>query len=1227
MDPVTQEIAFQTFSILLCTQEPLSPEAVLSAATPKDLKLDIEALIDICSDLILVDSKLDVLRFAHLSVQEFLETKTEFRTSLNHNRIARICLSNCMECLSDSALLEPSTSFYHYGMLYWMRHCEILYHDLDGAFHGQELEAFLFEGAGIHMLVWLEEIQRYAELLPRSHAMLRDLTSVCSENSSPIFTICLIGRAEMLTQLCSGNGFDCNEKNALGATALYLASAKGHTEVVKHLLDIGADPNIKGGWFDYPLHAACVNGHGDVATCLLGHGADPSCNGKFSSAFEACAFGGQKAIAMTLLDAWLILSQDQYDMVMEQAAYAGFSECIDKLQDRHGLQFGYLGSKQHKIIEQAISRGHIGLLDRILCKSKPGDLPEAGIYIAALAGRDDMVSHLLDKGLRLEQDSTLGTPLRAASLMGHVSTVRLLIEGGVDVNLTGKAGNALEASAMKGHSAVTNLLLQHGIDVNIRGGLFGNALQAAAYNGHGEVVGLLLAAGVNVFGQGKFTDAFHAAAEGGHEDIIGALLDRGYRFQLEPPKRAHKRRFAKTRYYERNFRDASPSREGRQTKPNIKSNASKAKPIQAGLVSAQDIAHEVESEGQVYELESPNEAGIMHRSGNYALQLLAVRGDEVSVRRLLERRIEMRIPEFDLKLAFRGAAGEGHLKVVFAFCELVPESIETVRWAVQDAAKYGHLDVVKFLLLYNSRQCAQKSEMAQGTGNEPASQDAQGATSSASTDQDCLQDSFYQFYVFDQVILEAFHASISGNSPAVLEHVLSLLHAEHVNDTLQGAFSSPALTQAAGLGSSQIVKLLLHHYAHLFDASTIVGAAGAASLKGHFEPVKLIRENYSGLFNPTAIMATLLPAVEQDHVDISQYLLNLLPEETQQSVVSELYVLAAGNGCVDVLRLLRNDMLNLEHKVSTLSQACNVAAQNGHASIVKHLLENGADIREPVTQIPNFRQQAEPSAYQHPSIPCTALQAALWGWQGRFNPSTGWKTGDRQLREDAIAELVRGGANMNEPALDGNTPLHFAIAELSADVVNTMIQHGADVNAISAEGESSLLAAASRPRKSKRVISLLIDAGAVIQNSQVADPHPLLAKILNEFFGEEESLWLTHTPLRHILTDGPGGGVKVILEKMPRELAKNKRYGLLLHMAAASGDVEFVKLLIQREVNPNVTGYYYGSALQAAARIGHLELAEMLLNAGTNVNLIGGKHETAARAAVTGEHFQLLELL
>jgi hypothetical protein len=101
-------------------------------------------------------------------------------------------------------------------------------------------------------------------------------------------------------------------------------------------------------------------------------------------------------------------------MAMEQAAYADFSECIDKVQKKSGSQFEYPGFKHHRIVQQANFRGHVGLLDRVL---------GTGVYIAALAGRDDMVRQLLDKGLKLEQNDPLDTPLRASSLMGQASTI------------------------------------------------------------------------------------------------------------------------------------------------------------------------------------------------------------------------------------------------------------------------------------------------------------------------------------------------------------------------------------------------------------------------------------------------------------------------------------------------------------------------------------------------------------------------------------------------------------------------------------------------------------------------------------------------------------------------------------------------------------------------------------------------------------------------------------
>lgn len=59
----------------------------------------------------------------------------------------------------------------------------------------------------------------------------------------------------------------------LGSSPLILAAAKGHTEIVRLLLDRGAHINATDhtGWT--PLHAAIYGGHAEVVQCLLERGA------------------------------------------------------------------------------------------------------------------------------------------------------------------------------------------------------------------------------------------------------------------------------------------------------------------------------------------------------------------------------------------------------------------------------------------------------------------------------------------------------------------------------------------------------------------------------------------------------------------------------------------------------------------------------------------------------------------------------------------------------------------------------------------------------------------------------------------------------------------------------------------------------------------------------------------------------------------------------------------
>jgi len=70
-------------------------------------------------------------------------------------------------------------------------------------------------------------------------------------------------------------GADVNSKNSYGGTALAFAGDKGHTEVVKLLLERGANPNVTDTFYNStPLGWAAGKGHAEIVRALLDKGAE-----------------------------------------------------------------------------------------------------------------------------------------------------------------------------------------------------------------------------------------------------------------------------------------------------------------------------------------------------------------------------------------------------------------------------------------------------------------------------------------------------------------------------------------------------------------------------------------------------------------------------------------------------------------------------------------------------------------------------------------------------------------------------------------------------------------------------------------------------------------------------------------------------------------------------------------------------------------------------------------
>jgi len=336
---------------------------------------------------------------------------------------------------------------------------------------------------------------------------------------------------------------DLEARNTRGHTALYCAAMKGHSSVVRRLLEAGADADVKAVSGLTALLVASRDDHLEVVDALLSSGrcGDLEARNKHGWTALYCAvLGGHASVVRRLLEAGANAeAKAASDLTaLFVASRADHLEVVDVLlssdwcgdleaRDKHG----------HTALYCAAMRGHASVVRRLLEAGADADVKAADGSTALLAasrgGHVDVVDALLSSGrcADLEARNTRGrTPLYCAAWKGHVDVVGRLLEVGADGEArAANASTVLLVASLYGHVDVVDALLSSGRcgDLEVCDKRGRTALHRAAWRGRASVVGRLLEAGADAEARTWDHDYVLEDASPSVRPLIQAAVDAG----------------------------------------------------------------------------------------------------------------------------------------------------------------------------------------------------------------------------------------------------------------------------------------------------------------------------------------------------------------------------------------------------------------------------------------------------------------------------------------------------------------------------------------------------------------------------------------------------------------------------------------------------------------------------------------------------------------------------
>ncbi len=304
-----------------------------------------------------------------------------------------------------------------------------------------------------------------------------------------------------------------NYSDVDGYTALCHACRVGSRDIIKILIENGADVCVMTNQGETPLHIAANYGNKEILRILLENGADIDATdnrGKSSIIYAVKAGKGDAAKFLKESGADINLTDDSGKTALDYANLGGKASILKNVfkdaeihTDTYGNTPLHLAcyNGQSETVRVLLQNPEIDI-------NATNDLGVTALHVAVECSNIYITELLLKAGADAqERDDHGDTFLHMAARQKKTQLVHVLLKHGVDVNATNKFGETPLICACKAregqkpNSDIVSPLLEYNAEVEAIDAIGHSAMYYATEGGSPKIVEMLLEAGVNEEGK------------------------------------------------------------------------------------------------------------------------------------------------------------------------------------------------------------------------------------------------------------------------------------------------------------------------------------------------------------------------------------------------------------------------------------------------------------------------------------------------------------------------------------------------------------------------------------------------------------------------------------------------------------------------------------------------------------------------------------------------------